>query len=165
MLPLLVATIITTSVSNSSTGGLSAQAGLPAQAGNIVTSGGDVVNGSSYSSVSVQTYDNNEGGTSTVQIETDRNGQVNTQTVTKTIPPGGSADIYVATSTGSGSALVEVGSTVDASATSSRIGRLISGLFGSSTASSSFEVESAGFGLGIQLQAFFNSLLGFFRLW
>src|ERR1700722_3177711 len=101
MLPLLAAAIISTTMSNSSTGG------------NVV-SGNSVVTGSSYSSVSVQTYDGDTGGTSTVQIETDDNGQVNKQTITKTIPPGGSADIDIATSTGDGRADVTVHSVVNA---------------------------------------------------
>ena len=56
MLPLLAGAIMVTTMSNSSTGG------------NVVDNGSSVVNGSSYSSVSVQTYSNDDGATSTNNI-------------------------------------------------------------------------------------------------
>src|SRR5665213_326375 len=108
MAPLLAAIIISNTNSYSSTGG------------NVVGSGGTVTNGQSYSSAYVEndvngsdtTYDSSDGstivtnggdGSATVHIETDNNGQVSSQTITKQIPSNGGIDIEGATSSGNGS--------------------------------------------------------------
>ena len=87
MAPLLAAIIMTNTSSYSSTGG------------NHAGPGGTVVQGPSYSSVTSENIDGGgSSGTATVHIETNTNGQISSQTITKTVPPGGSIEIVVATS-------------------------------------------------------------------
>lgn len=76
--------------------------------GNVVSSGGTVTQGSSYDSVQSTTVINGGTGTSTVNVETDTNGNVQRQSVTKAIPPGGTSIIVVASSTGAEGAAVTI---------------------------------------------------------
>ena len=116
--------------------------------------GGDVVQGGSYSSVSVQTYTNDGEGTSTVRIETDTNGKKSEQTITKTIAPGESSDIHIATSTGD--SRVEV---------RSHIGGGDGGSLASTSASTSVAVSAKAADFGAYFQAFLSSVLHFWHFW
>lgn len=154
MLPLLAATILSTSLSNSSTGENTVQ-------------GGDVVTGSSYSSVSVQTYDNGSGGTSTVEIDTDTNGQASKQVITKVIPPGGSSDTYIATSSGpsaqAGDSRVEVDSDIGAGSSTTPESAHEGGV--TTTVSSSVSIPSFTQITAPDFGSFWRHFFGFFRLW
>ncbi|HEV3245350.1 MAG TPA: hypothetical protein VG102_03255 [Candidatus Paceibacterota bacterium] len=150
MVPLIAGLILSNTVSNS-TGGLTAQAG-------------DVVHsGDSYSSVSVQTYANDEGGTSTVQIETDENGQVNKQTYTKTVPAGGNANVFVATSTGS--AHVNIGSFIGVGTSTKRHALHVAPdvVSASTSASSSVTLQASNSHFSFNLRAFLQALFMYFH--
>jgi hypothetical protein len=114
---------------------------------------------------------NGENGSSaTVHIETDNNGVVQEQTITKTAPPGVPLNIEVATSSGAGSvninSYIRAGSS-NMTATTSH-GRF--GHHGSVAASSSAVFEASTtipvpeMDLSAQIRAFFAHFFGFFGL-
>lgn len=100
MAPLLTAILMTSTNSYSSTGG------------NTAGAGGTVTQGASESSsYSENIVGGSDGGSSaTIHIETDSNGVKREETVTQAAPPGGNLELYLATSSGSGSA--DVGSSI-----------------------------------------------------
>ena len=97
MLPLLAAIIMTNTSSYSSTGG------------NVAGDGGSILQGASESSSYSENIVNDADGTASasVHIETYSNGQIHDDTVTKSVPAGGSLELRIATSTESGSAYVD----------------------------------------------------------
>jgi len=154
--------------------------------GNVAGNGGSVTNGQSGASAYSENVVNSggDGGSSaTVHIETNNNGVVQEQTITKTAPPGQSLDIEVGTTSGGGS--VNVGSYihtgVGGGAGATTHGRP---LHNTSTASSSDSTTSTSSGqasspqaattsatlplpkmdFGGQLRAFFMHLFSLFGL-
>jgi hypothetical protein len=150
--------------------------------GNYAGPGGTVTQGASYSSVTSENIDGTSGGTATVQIETDDNGQVNDQTITKSIPPGGSIEIEVATSSGSSGHSGGVGSSIHAatvistgssSASLKSLQRAVHTLLttaAATSASTSITIETsattspnfAQIGFGAQIMLFFKQLFSVF---
>jgi hypothetical protein len=181
MAPLLATILISTTGSYSSTGG------------NTAGPGGMVVNGPSQSSAYTVTNvggsdsdyyysDNgvnitNTGGTgsATVHIETDNNGQVQQETVTKPIPPGGNVDIEIATSSGNSYAatVIKVGSGSSVRASTSltslrhAIGHLLKAASSSTTTALSIEATATGpnfaqLSFGAKIAAFFQRVFNLF---
>jgi hypothetical protein len=171
MAPLLASILMTSTNAYSSTGG------------NYAGPGATVTQGASYSSVTSQNIDNGANGvTATVQIQTDDNGQLNNQTITKTIPPGGSVDMEVATSSGNAaigvhtSMVVSNATTADsASGSLKSLQRAVHTLLktaASTSASTSLAADTdfsvspnfAPIGFGGQVMLFFQRLFSIFGL-
>jgi hypothetical protein len=143
--------------------------------GNVVGTGGSVSNGQSGTSAYSENIvnSNSDGGSSaTVQIETDNNGVVQQQTITKEAPPGGSIDIEVATSSGGSS--VNIASYVSSGPANAAGTPVPHGRFTHQTpnattsiaASSSIELASTVpvMDLGTLFRSFFTHLFSFFGL-
>ncbi len=153
--------------------------------GNVAGNGGSVTNGQSGASAYSENVVNSggDGGSSaTVHIETDNNGVVQEQTITKTAPPGQSLDIEVGTT--SGGASVNVGSYIRTGSSNmtgtTTHGRFAHHTFGvasstdsttSTTSTSSGQASSTSATLplpkmdfGGQLKAFFMHLFSLFGL-
>lgn len=163
MAPLLAAIIMTNTSSYSSTGG------------NTVGTGGTVSNGSSESSAYSENYvgsSDSNGSSATVHIETDNNGVVQQQTITKTAPPGQSLDIEVGTSSGRGSvnvySYIHSGSGNGAGATHGRPPHNTNTASSSATTTLSLEANTTlqlpKMDFGGQLKAFFMHLFSLFGL-
>jgi len=173
MAPLLAAIIMSNTSSYSSTGG------------NVVGTGGTVTNGPSETSAYSENFigsNGDNGGSATVQIETDNNGVVQEQTITKTAPPGQSLDVEVGTSSGGSSvnvaSYIRTGS-LNMTGTTTH-GRFAHHTFGvasstdsttSTTSTSSGQASSTSATLplpkmdfGGQLRAFFMHLFSLFGL-
>jgi hypothetical protein len=162
MAPLLAAIIISNTNSYSSTGG------------NVVSSGGTITQGSSGSSSYVESVVNSSdsGGSATVHIETDTDGQVSDQTITKAIPPGGDVEIDVATS----SASVRAVSLVNAGSSSSSLTSLQHAIHhllevASSSTTTALSIEATAtapdfteVSFGAQVTAFFKRIFSIFGL-
>ena len=161
MAPILAAIIMNNTASYSSTGG------------NVVDQGGSVTQGDSYSSVSSENIVNSSGdsgGTATVHIETNDNGQLSQETITRSAPPGGVIDIEVATS--SGAARIRASTIVGAGSSSlgkleHAVHRLLETASTSASASVSISSSSIPFArvsFSARIGAFFQHLFGLFGL-
>jgi hypothetical protein len=169
MVPLLASIIMTNTNAYSSTGG------------NVVGPGETVIQGSSYSSVMNETIDGSgQSGTATMYTETINNGKVDSQTMTKAIPPGGSIEIEVATSSGSAASWVRTASivspgisSVSASTSLKSLQQAVYKLFidtMSTSASTSIAINTTGststnfaqIGFGTQIKLFFKQLFSIF---
>lgn len=153
--------------------------------GNYAGPGGTVTQGPSYSSVTSENIDEGgSGGTATVHIETDENGQINDQTITKTVPPGSSVEIDVATSSGDGAVAIQAATEINpaintgsASASLKSLQRAVHTLLTTAAATdtngnatTSIVVETtastspnfAQIGFGAQIMLFFKQLFSIF---
>jgi hypothetical protein len=99
---LLIALIALPAISSAAEMSVSSVTESSVSTGGIHVSAGSASSGSSNTSVSISNvvHGNTSGGTVDVQVQTDDNGVVRTQTIHKDITPGQSISVEYATSTG-----------------------------------------------------------------